>query len=509
MGCYLGIDAGTSGVKSVVLTDTGKIAGEGYSPCEFITPKPNWAEQDPADWWRACEEAAKQAVALSGVGESISGIGFSGQMQGLTILDRQMAPVGNCIIWMDQRASQIADELNTRIPEDEILKIAHNFCLPSYWAAKLVWVERNRPEDYERIHKVLFPKDYLRYLITGEIATEVSDASCSWLIDVKHRKWSDRMLEVTGVPKGFIPERLIESSEVAGALLPDVAAAWGIPAGIPVAAGGGDQPVGGIGTGIIESGMVSSVIGTSGVIFGCCNPPLADKKKRAMYSLCHSIPGKYAFLGCTLGAGGSYKWLRDVLFSNVDSKDAFAYMDSLASKAPAGSEGLCFLPYMAGEGTPHVDPDARGTFFGLNYRHDTGTICRSVMEGVAFSLRDTIEILRETNGLKVDEVRALGGGAKSPMWRQIQADIYGASVITMQIEEGPAVGGAILGAVASGDYGTVEEACSSLLKVSTVTEPIEKNVRIYEDYYRTYRSLYPALKDIFARQADIVSKYSD
>ncbi|MDR1292325.1 MAG: xylulokinase [Clostridiales Family XIII bacterium] len=507
MRCFLGIDAGTSGVKAVVINDSGRIVGDGYAPCELITPKPNWAEQSPAGWWEACDKAVRQAVAPGGFAKDIVSIGFSGQMQGLTLLDKDMKPVNNCIIWMDQRASAEADELNARIPEDEILKIAHNFCIPSYWAAKLVWLMRNRPEDYERTHMILFPKDYLRYLITGEIATEVSDASCSWLIDVKKRAWSDRMFDVVGVSKDIIPQTLLESSDVAGYLLSDVAASWGVPAGIPVAAGGGDQPVGGVGSGIIESGMVTSVIGTSGVIFGCCEPPLADRKRRAMYSLCHSIPDKYAFLGCTLGAGGSYKWLRDTLFKEADD-NSFAFMDSLAARAPVGSEGLCFLPYMSGEGTPHVDSNARGTFFGLSYRHDRGAICRSVMEGVAFSLRDTIEILRESTGLVVDEVRALGGGGKSPLWRQIQADVYGASVLTMETEEGPAVGGAILGAVAAGAHPTVEEACSALLKTATVTEPIAENVKIYDDYYATYRSLYPALKGIFASQAGIVARHS-
>jgi xylulokinase len=409
---------------------------------------------------------------------------------------------------MDQRALKEADYLNSCMENDEILAITSNLCIPSYWAAKLLWLMRNKRDIFDLTHKVLFPKDYLRYIITGEIATEVSDASCSWLIDSTQRKWSDKMIETVGIPNEIIPEKIVESCDVAGTLRADVAESWGIRAGIPVAAGGGDQPVGGIGAGIIKDGMIASVIGTSGVIFGCCDPPLADRKRRAMYSLCHSIPDKYAFLGCTLGAGGSYKWLRDTLFHDKQNGGVFSYMDELAANSSVGSEGLCFLPYMSGEGTPNVDPNARGTFFGLSYRHNLGDICRSVMEGVVFSLRDTIEIVKEINSINVSEVRALGGGAKSALWRQIQADIYGASVITMEIEEGPAVGGAILGAVAAGEYSSVEEACTALLKISTVTDPIAKNIEIYDEYYQTYRNLYPALKEIFASQAEIVEKHS-
>ena len=515
MSCFLGIDAGTSGIKAIVLEDTGNIVGVGYHECDLITPRPAWVEENPLDWWEACDAAVKQAVANSGKGDQIIGIGFSGQMQGNAMMDKDMNPIGNCMIWMDQRAADIADELNARMPAEEILATTGSFCLPTYWAPKILWLKRNRPADFEKTKVVLFTKDYLRYRMTGEIATEVTDASCSWLIDMKKRAWSDRMFEVTGIPRSIVPERLLESTDVAGYLLPEIAQSWGVKAGIPVAAGGGDQLADGIGSGVTKSGTIAATIGTSGVVFGCCDQPFADQQRRAMYSLCHSVPGVYSFLGCTLGAGGSFKWMRDTLFADkkvslaAEGKDVYDYMTKLAEATPVGSEGLVFLPYMSGESTPHVDPDARGVFFGLSYRSDLGAMCRAVMEGVTFSLRDTIEILRETNGLNVTEVRAMGGGAKSALWRQIQADVYNATVITMNMEEGPAAGAAIMGAVAAGYYKTVEEGCNAILKVKTTTEPIAKNVEMYNEYYQTYRELYPVLKQTYKAQAGRVGKYLD
>ena len=513
MSYFLGIDAGTSGIKAIVLGADGTILAEGYSECNLITPKPGQVEQNPHEWWAACDYAVREAVAKSSVGTRIEGIGFSGQMQGTTLLDRNMEPIGGCMIWLDQRAAKEADELNLRMSKKELLEINANYCLPSYWAPKLLWMKKNRPEDFERIHTVLFTKDYLRYLVTGEVATEVSDASCSFLLDMKKRKWSDKMFEVTGLPRQIVPERLLESSDIAGYLKEDLARDWGLKPGIPVAAGGGDQPAGGVGNGVVIPGVVTSVIGTSGVVFGCCDKPFVDEQRRAMYSLCHSVPGLYSFLGCTLGAGGSYKWLRDVVFKEKYSqyeqsgKDIYEYMSGLAESASPGSEGLVFLPYLNGESTPHVDPDARGVFFGLSYRHDIGAMCRSVMEGVVYSLRDTVEILREF-GLDITEIRAMGGGAKSKLWRQIQADIYNTPVVTMNMEEGSAAGAAILGAVASGYFNSVREACEAIIKPVSLTEPIGENVKCYDDYYATYRSLYPALKESFMNQAVNVKKYT-
>ena len=513
MSCFMGIDAGTSGIKAVVIDDAGTILGVGYHECDLITPKPGWVEQDPRDWWSACCHAAAEAAKKSGRGMDIAAIGFSGQMQGCTLMDKDMEPVGNCMIWLDQRAAAEADQINADLDTREMLAITASYCLPSYWVPKLLWLKKNKPQDFEKIHTVLFTKDYLRYQMTGEAATEVSDASLTFLLDMNTRTWSDRMFQLTGLPRSMVPERVLESQDVAGYLRADVAAQWGMRAGIPVVAGGGDQTAGGVGSGVVAPGVIAATIGTSGVVFGCCDTPFVDPQRRAMYSICHSVPGAYSFLGCTLGAGGSFKWMRDTLFADKkealarEGRDVYDYMTGLAAAAPVGSEGLCFLPYLGGESTPHVDPDARGVFFGLSYRHGLGAMCRSVMEGVTFSLRDTIEILRDSNGLTVSQVRAMGGGAKSALWRQIQADVYNASVVTMNMEEGPAAGAAMMAATGSGYFASIQESCQAILKVQSVTEPIAANAAMYNDYYQTYRALYADLRERFAAQADIVGRY--
>ncbi len=512
MSCFLGIDAGTSGIKAVVMDITGKFLGVGYEECNLITPKPNWVEEDPHAWWDACSKAVKQAVLASGKGMEIEGIGFSGQMQGTTLLDKEGKVLDNCLIWLDQRAAEYADALNAKLDPKELLDITANFCLPSFWAPKLLWVKDNRPQVFEKTKYVLFTKDYLRYKMTGEIATEVSDASCTFLLDMKARKWSDKMFEVTGLSKDIVPKKLLESTDVAGYLLGDIAKDWGIKAGIPVVAGGGDQPAGGVGSGVVKTGTIAATIGTSGVVFGCCDTPFIDEKRRAMFSLCHSVVGKYSFLGCTLAAGGSFKWIRDTFFADKkeefakSGKDIYDYITNLASEVPLGSDGLTFLPYLNGESTPHVDPDARGVFFGLSYRHGLGAMCRSVMEGVTYSLRDTIEILRDT-GLTITEVRAMGGGAKSPLWRQMMADIFNASVVTMNMEEGPAAGAAIMAAVGAKAFNSVEQACESILKITNVIEPIKANVDYYDEYYKTYVDLYKDLKNLFGVQANRVKNH--
>lgn len=512
MKCFLGIDAGTSGIKAILIDETGKVRGIGYHECDIIIPRPGWVEQNPHHWWTACQAAVKQAVSVSGCGKDVAGIGFSGQMQGSTFLDKDLEPIGNCLIWLDQRSSQEVEEIESILTGKEMLDMTANYCLNSFWAPKILWFKKNRSADFERVHKVVFAKDYLRYKLTGEIATEVSDGSLSFLMDVANRKWCEPMFEKLGIPRGIVPDRLVESADVVGYLKKDIAEEWGIPANVPVVAGGGDQPAGGVGTGIVRAGTIGATIGTSGVVFGCSAKPFVDEKKRAMLSMAHSVPDKWCFLGLVLTAGASFKWLRDTIFADKKHElaarglDIYDYMTELASTAQIGSEGLTFLPYLNGEKTPHSDENARGVFFGLSYRHGLSEICRSVMEGVTFAMRDTIEICREL-GLEVKEVRANGGGTKSALWRQMQADIYNTNVVTMNMEEGPAAGGAIMAAVGAGYFNSVVEGCDTLLKVTNIVEPDARNAAIYDEYYQTYRELYPSLKADFAKQAAIVSKY--
>lgn len=512
MKYFLGIDAGTSGIKALVLDETGRVCGSGYRECDLITPRFGWVEQDPREWWIACNVAVKEAVKKCGHGKEIEGIGLSGQMQGIALMDQNMESIGNCMIWLDQRAEEEVNDIERLMSEKEMLTLTANYCLNSFWAPKLLWLKKNDPKTFDRIRTVLFTKDYIRYRMTGEVATEVSDASLTFLMDVPGRKWSDPIFKKLGIPKEIVPARLAESCEVVGHLLSEVAEEWGMRAGIPVVAGGGDQPAGGVGTGIVRPGTIGVTIGTSGVVFGCTDEALIDTKKRAMMSMAHSVKGKWCFLGLVLTAGGSFKWLRDTLFADkkaalaAEGKDIYDYMTSMAAESSPGSAGLTFLPYLNGEKTPISDPNARATFFGLSYRHSMSDICRSVMEGVTFALRDTVEICRET-GLSVNEIRANGGGAKSENWRQMQADIFNADVLTMNMEEGPAAGAAIMAAVGTGMFETEEQACDEWVKVESVTHPILKNADQYNDYYQAYHDLYPALEERFVVQAALVEKY--
>ena len=508
----MGIDAGTSGIKAVIMDERGEIKASAHRECSIITPRPGWAEQNPKVWWDACCEVAKEASFRSGCGMEVAGIGFSGQMQGCVFLNKYGEVLENCLIWLDQRSTEFVSEINEKINVDRALDITGSYCLNSYWAPKLLWVKKYRPDIFEEIDTVLFPKDYLRFQMTGELATEVSDASLTFMLDVGKRTWAWELIDKIGIPRNILPWQLLESQDIAGYLREDIAQEWGMKPGIPVVAGGGDQPTGGVGMGIIEEGIIGSTIGTSGVIFGCTEKPFVDREKRAVMSMCHAVPDKWCFLGLALSSGGSFKWIRDNFFAEkkaelaAEGKNVYDYMTFLAASVWPGSEGLMFMPWLNGEKTPINDENARGVFFGLSYRHDLGALCRSTMEGIVYSLRETIEICRERN-IDIKEVRAAGGGAKSPLWRQIQADVYNAPVVTMNIEESGCAAGAILASVGTGYFESVADACRSFLHVSTRTEPIPKNVEIYEEYFRIYQQMYPTLKENFSKQAKIVNKF--
>lgn len=511
MKCFIGIDAGTSGIKVVVFDALGRVCGTGYHECDVITPRPGWVEQDPRELWHACSAAVKMAIGSVGAEIEVGGIGFSGQMQGCLLVDRNLEPIGNCIIWLDQRSSAQVDEICGLIADDDALRLTSNHCLNSFWAPKLLWIRENRPEDYERAYKVMFVKDYLRLCMTGEVATEVSDASLSFMLDVGARKWSYPVFDRLGIDRSLVPDTLAESYEVVGRLSRGVAEELGIAPGVPVAAGAGDQPAGGVGTGIVRPGVLGSTIGTSGVVFGCTSSPLIDAQNRAIMSMAHSVENKWCFLGLVLSAGGAFKWLRDTIFPMQkeacvkNGTDIYDYMTSLAVQAQPGCEGLTFLPYLNGEKTPISDENARGVLFGLSYRHGINEIARSVMEGITFAMRDSVEICREM-GHSVTEIRANGGGAKSEQWLQMQADIYKSQVVTMNVEEGPAAGAAILAAVGAGHFATVEEGCDAWLKVTRTIEPDMHNAAIYDECYARYKALYPALKESFRLQAELVNR---
>lgn len=512
MKYFLGIDSGTSGVKAIVVGEDGSSAGVGYQELDVITEKPLWAEQDPSDWWAACKKAVKEAVHSSGVGKQIFGIGVTGQMLGSALLDKNNEIVGNCIIWLDQRAIEEVDWIIDKAGWDFLLEKTSNIPLTGYWAPKLMWIKKNQPRLFDKIAQVIFPKDFIKFKLTGEISLEVTDASGSYLFDVANRCWSDEMFDLCNLPRHIVSDNVIESQDVAGYLKKDVAEELGLMANIPVVGGAGDQPACGLGSGVYKEGIVSATIGTSGVVYAAANKPIPDVNQAAALSFCHSVPETWCLFGCTLAAGGSFKWLRDTFFADErdsmkeNGEDVYTLMTELASKAEIGSEGLIFLPYLNGERTPYPDPYAKGVFFGLSYRHGLNEISRSVMEGVTFSLRDTIRLLREAD-VTVSEVRASGGGAKSKLWLQMQADIYNANIVTTNISETGCVGAAMLAAIGAGHFKNAEEACSRIIKPVSITEPQKDNVSRYEDFYQTYRSLYPTLKKTFAQQAKFVDKW--
>lgn len=502
MNYFLGIDLGTSGVKCIVMAENGVIAGVGLAEQTMDTPHAAWAEQAPELWWETAKRSIRAAIADAAIDpKRIGGIGFSGQMLGAAFLDKRLNPIRPCLLWCDQRSAAERDEIEEELGLPYILEKTGNYPLTGYWLPKLLWMKRHEPENYEKIYKIVFPKDYIRLMLTGELATDVTDGGGSLLFDVEKRRWSWELIDKFEFTRSWFVEA-VESTAITGVVRPDVADLFGFSDHVIVVGGGGDQPVGGIGNGIVEEGIVSSTIGTSGVVFACTNQLGIDTKQRGIHSFCHCVPDKWSVFGCTLAAGGSFKWLRETLayrekeYASKMGLDVYDLMTLSASKSPAGSKGALFLPYMIGERTPYPDPYATGAFLGLTLRHGYEDMVRAVMEGITFSLRDSVEILKEF-GVNVKQVRASGGGGKSLFWRQMQADIFDAEVITTTAEEGPGMGAAILAAVGDGAYKSVPEACQAVIRPVSSVEPIQGHVQLYEELYGVYRSLYPALKGIY------------
>ncbi|NQT52890.1 xylulokinase [bacterium] len=498
MPYLLGLDIGTTGTRALLVDEAGRVVASAVSEYPLYTPQPQWAEQDPADWWQATCEATRAALARAGVsGGEVGGVGLSGQMHGVVLLDEQDEVLRPSIIWCDQRSQPQCDWITDRVGAERLIELTCNPALTGFSAPKLLWIRDNEPQTYEQGRRFLLPKDYIRFKLTGEYASEVSDASGTTLFDVRKRRWSDEVLSALGVDRDLLPE-VYESPEVSGRVNAAAAEATGLAPGTPVVGGGGDQAAGAVGNGVVETGVLSSTIGSSGVLFAFTDEPVLDSKGR-MQSFCHAVPGKWHVMGVTQGAGLSLRWFRDnfggaeMLVSNLTGVDPYVLLDREAEQAPVGSEGLLFLPYLMGERAPHLDPDAKGVFFGLTARHTRLHVVRSIFEGVAYSLRDSLEIIREM-GIPVEQVRASGGGGRSALWRQIQADVFNTELVTINVAEGPAYGVALLAGVGTGVWDSVEEACRATIKVVQHVPPIAENVAIYERFYRIYRALYPALK---------------
>ena len=497
MEYVIGIDIGTTALKTLLCNSKGEIISSSLKEYPMSYPKPGWAEQDPAEWWTATIESIRSLLNETNINrEDVKSIGLTGQMHGAVFLDSNNNVLRPAILWCDQRTSSECDDINRIIGKENLINFVSNPALTGFTAPKILWVRKNEPQIYEKTHKILLPKDYIRFRLTGEFAGDVSDASGTLLFDVKNRKWSNEVLEKLDIDRNLLPE-IYESTEITGTLTKDASKLLGLSTETVVVAGAGDQAAGAVGNGIVESGIISSTTGTSGVVFAYTDKVKTDPLGR-VHTFCHAVPGKWHVMGVMLAAGGSFKWLRDTL-----GVDSYQVMTEQASKAPVGSEGLIFLPYLMGERTPHADPDAKAVFFGISPRHTRAHIIRSVMEGVSFGLRDSLEIIKEL-GIPVSEIRASGGGAKSKLWKQIQADVNKEPIYTINVDEGPAFGAALLAMVGAEIYSSVPEACRHTIKATDKIEPVTKNTKIYDAYYKLYKKLYNSLKNNFKQCVELL-----
>ena len=502
MAIYLGIDVGTSGTKTLAMREDGKILASATEEYPISHPKPGWSEQDPEDWWQATIKSIRRVLKDSKTkAAEVKGIGLSGQMHGSVFLDKNGAVIRPALLWNDQRTAAECDEIESRAGgRAALIEMVANPALTGFTAPKILWLRNHEPRNYGRVRKVLLPKDYVRFRLTGEFATEVSDASGTLLLDVKRRAWCKPLLEKLDIDSTLLPD-VYESIEVSGQLSAASAKLMGLEAGVPVVGGGGDQAAGAVGNGIVKGGVISATMGTSGVVFAHSDEVQFDPQGR-VHTFCHAVPGKWHVMGVVLSAGGSLQWYRnalcqaDVAAAKKQKLDVYELITAQAAEAPPGSEGLFFLPYLTGERTPHADPFARGAWIGLSPRHGRAHMARSVIEGATYAMRDCLEIIRGM-GVPVREVRLSGGGARSGFWRQVQADVYGQRVVTINAEEGPAYGVALLAAAGTGAYKSIVEACGATIRVFSETKPVAAAKRAYDRAYPIYGSLYRSLKSDF------------
>lgn len=507
MKYLIGVDLGTSGTKTVLFDEKGNVIASKTIEYPLYQAKNGWAEQEPSDWWNAALETIKCVVDNSGVSnQDIAGVGISGQMHGLVMLDKNGEVLRRSIIWCDQRTAAECQEITEKVGAERLIEITANPALTGFTASKILWVRNNQPEIYEKCAHILLPKDYVRYKLTGDFATEVSDASGMQLLDIPNRCWSEEVCNKLDIDMALLP-KVYESCEVTGVISEEAAALTGLKAGTIVVGGAGDNAAAAVGTGVVEDGKAFTTIGTSGVVFAHTDKITIDPKGR-VHTFCCAVPGAWHVMGVTQAAGLSLKWFRDNFCqSEIEAAkgmgvDPYYIMDKQAELSPIGCNKLLYLPYLMGERTPHLDPDCRGVFFGLSAIHTKYDMLRAVMEGVTFSQRDSVEVLRSM-GTQIKEMLACGGGGSSKLWRQMLADTYNCPVRTLASKEGPALGVAILAAVGAGIYSSVQEACRAVVKVNPAQEPIEENVPVYESCYRIYKSLYPALKDCYKDLASL------
>lgn len=490
MAYLLGIDVSTTGVKALLVDQHGNVIGSANTEQPLSTPQPLWSEQDPADWWNGAINSIQAVFRETGVsGDSVQGVGLTGQMHGLTLLDTNGQVLRPAILWNDQRTGAQCDQIRARLGKTRLIQITGNDALTGFTAPKVLWVQENEPEIYQKTAHILLPKDYVRYRLTGSFAIDRADAAGTILLDIKTRDWSAAMLEALDIPSNWLP-KTFEGPEITGTILPEAARLTGLRAGTPVIAGGGDQAAQAVGVGAVQPGIVALTLGTSGVVFATTDQPFIEPEGR-LHAFCHSVPGRWHLMGVMLSAAGSLRWYRDTVAPGSDYDSLLA---PAAGIAPC-SEGLLFLPYLTGERTPHPDPLARGGFTGLTIRHGLAHMTRAVLEGVAFGLRDSFELMKSAGLTSIHQVRVSGGGARSMLWRQILADVLNAELITVNTTEGAAFGAALLAGVGTGQWTSVDAACEATVKQTGQTVP-GNNVEIYQIGYEIYRKLYPSTREI-------------
>jgi len=494
----LGIDLSTTGAKALLIDREGRVVSSATTPLNLFTPHPLWSEQDPREWWEATVNSIAQALAAaSASGETVEAIGLTGQMHGLVLLDDDGQVLRPAILWNDQRCGAECDEIRTRVRREELVQITGNDALTGFTAPKILWVEKHEPEVYRRIRHVLLPKDYIRYKLTGVLAMDKADGSGTMLFDLHKRTWSSRILNALNLSADWLPPTF-EGHETTGEVTREAAELTGLRAGTPVVAGGGDQSAQAVGVGVVRPGTMAVTLGTSGVVFAATESALIEPAGR-LHAFCHAVAGRWHLMGVMLSAAGSLQWYRDK-FAHDRS---FAEIVDEAAQVPAGSEGLIFLPYLSGERTPHPDPLARGAWIGLTTRHGQAHLTRSILEGVAFGLKDMFCLMRDVGLGAVDQIRVSGGGAKSSLWRQILADTLGAELVTVNTTEGAAFGAALLAGVGIGAWPNVDTACAETIAIADRVSPNPATASTYQSMYEQYEQLYPALKSTFAALSQI------
>jgi len=492
----LGLDISTTGAKALLIDSTGKVAGSATNELSLSTPRPLWSEQNPQDWWMGMQTSINQVLEAAGVtGDQVAAIGLTGQMHGLVLLDEEGRVLRPAMLWNDQRTGAQCDEIRRRLGRERLIQITGNDALTGFTAPKILWVQEHEPDLWAKTRHILLPKDYIRYRLTGEFAIDKAGGAGTLLFDLKKRDWSEEVLSALDIPRALLPPTF-EGPNISSHISQAAAATTGLVPGTPVVGGGGDQAAQAVGVGAVEPGIIALTLGTSGVVFAATEMPLVEPQGR-LHAFCHAVPGRWHFMGVMLSAAGSLQWYRDTLAPGLSFDDLTAE----AAEVPAGSEGLLFLPYLTGERTPYPDPLARGAWVGLTIRHNRGHITRSVLEGVAFGLKDSFTLIQESGSGAVDQVRISGGGAKSPIWRQIMADVLGAELVTVNTTEGAAFGTALLAGVGAGLFDSVPAACAATIQITGHTWPDTNQTARYQSFYQRYRRLYPALAPEFRAMA--------